>query len=229
MVPLDAQEPCSHLQGKGARAGNHVSEPARALLRVVGGPEVLEGQHELQAEDGVVLLCPVECASDVVPVGQDELVALRLLALTGLRGQMRCLGDRERTLGVATADDNGVCALIQSLGGELADRLEHRHGRGQRRGGDEGMRAIAKRGEHVWLVTNETENPSVHAQALDLSIGRLYPPHSYESIRKAGEWEKLHPFEEKRVDVEKMLVGIEVMPSQADVLDGFNMAPATTA
>ena len=90
------------------------------------------------------------------------------------------------------------------------------------------MRAIAKRGQHVWLVTNETDNPPVHAQVLDLWIGRLYPPHPYESVRKAGEWEKL-PFGGKHVDVDKMLVGIEVMPSQQDALDGFSMIPATTA
>jgi hypothetical protein len=52
-------------------------------------------------------------------------------------------------------------------------------------------------------------------------VRRLTP---YESMRKAGEWEKLGPFE--RPDVEKMLVGIEVMPSQQDVLDGFSMIPA---
>ena len=91
------------------------------------------------------------------------------------------------------------------------------------------MRAVAKRGEHVWLVTNETENPPVRAQVLDLAIGRLYPPHPYESMRKAGEWEKLHPFEAQRTDVERMLVGIEVMPSQEDALTGFSMIPAASA
>ena len=91
------------------------------------------------------------------------------------------------------------------------------------------MRALAKRGEHVWLVTHEEENPPTHAQVLDLSIGRLYPPYPYTSIRKAGDWEKLHPFEEKRVDVERMLVGIEVMPSQQEAFDGFSMGPAMSA
>jgi hypothetical protein len=91
-----------------------------------------------------------------------------------------------------------------------------------------GMRAIAKRGKHVWLVTHETANPPVHAQVLDLSIGRLYPPHPYETVRRAGEWEKL-PFGGKNVDVDRILVGIEVMPSQQDVLDGFSMTPAISA
>lgn len=90
------------------------------------------------------------------------------------------------------------------------------------------MRALAKRGKHVWLVTNETENPPTRAQVLDLSIRRLYPPHPYEQMRKASEWEKLHPFEEQRVDVESMLVGVEVMPSQEDVLNGFSMIPAAS-
>ncbi len=81
----------------------------------------------------------------------------------------------------------------------------------------------------MWLVTTETENPPVHAQVLDLAIGRLYPPHPYDSIVKNGEWEKLHPFTTQRVDVDKMLVGIEVMPSQENALDGFSMIPATSA
>ena len=34
------------------------------------------------------------------------------------------------------------------------------------------------------------------------------------------------PFGGKNVDVERMLVGIEVMPSQQDALDGFSMIPA---
>lgn len=91
------------------------------------------------------------------------------------------------------------------------------------------MRAVAKRGEHVYLVTAENEDPPVHAQVLDLAIGRLYPPHPYAAMLKAGEWEKLHPFEKQRVDVERMLVGIEVMPSQEEALDGFSMIPATSA
>jgi hypothetical protein len=77
------------------------------------------------------------------------------------------------------------------------------------------------------LVTSETEHPPMRAQVLDLNFGRLYPPHPYESMRKAGEWEKLGPFE--RPNVERMLVGVEVMPSQENLLDGFSMIPATTA
>jgi hypothetical protein len=46
-------------------------------------------------------------------------------------------------------------------------------------------------------------------------------------VLKAGEWEKLGPFE--KPDVERMLVGVEVMASQQDVLNGFSMIPATTA
>jgi len=87
------------------------------------------------------------------------------------------------------------------------------------------VRALAKRGQHVWLVTTETEHPPVHAQVLDLAIGRLYPPYPYERLHKAGDWEKI-PFGGKNVDVERMLVGIEVMPSQQDALDGFSMSPA---
>ena len=89
------------------------------------------------------------------------------------------------------------------------------------------MKALAKRREDVRLVTSETEHPPIWAQVLDLAIGRLYPPHPYETLRKAGEWEKLGPFEAP--DVEKMLVGIEVMASQEDVLNGFSMIPATAA
>ena len=33
----------------------------------------------------------------------------------------------------------------------------------------------------------------------------------------------------KNVDVERMPVGIEVMPSQQEALDGFSMSPATAA
>ena len=54
----------------------------------------------------------------------------------------------------------------------------------RRREGDDAMRAMAKRRTRVWLVTGETENPPVHAQVLDLSIGRLYPPHPYEQHRQ---------------------------------------------
>ena len=90
------------------------------------------------------------------------------------------------------------------------------------------MRVIAKRSPTVFLLTAESEDPPRYVQVLDLSIGRLYPPHPYETVRSAGEWEKL-PFGGKNVDVDRMLVGIDVMPSQQDVLDGFSIVPATSA
>ena len=59
--------------------------------------------------------------------------------------------------------------LLRLCNGDSRERSRRRRDRG------EGVRALAKRGEHVWLVTAEEETPPVHAQVLDLSIGRLYP------------------------------------------------------
>ena len=89
------------------------------------------------------------------------------------------------------------------------------------------MRAIAKRSDEVWLVTSEEQDPPERCQVLDLNIGRLYPPHPYDSVLKAGEWEKLHPL--KVPDVEPMLAGVEVMPEDIPNVDGFSMIPAASA
>jgi hypothetical protein len=89
------------------------------------------------------------------------------------------------------------------------------------------MRAMAKRGEHVWLVTSEHEDPPVRAQVLDLAIGSVYPPHPYAAMLKAGEWEELNPLEAP--DVEPMLSGVEVMPNNVPNADGFSMTPATSS
>jgi len=90
------------------------------------------------------------------------------------------------------------------------------------------MRTVAKRGEQVWLVTSEPrmagpQKLPAYGQVLDLSIGRLYPPHPCEEILKTGDWEMLTS--STSPDADAMLVGVEVMPAEIP-FDGFSMIPA---
>lgn len=76
-------------------------------------------------------------------------------------------------------------------------------------------------------MTAEEQYPPAGCQVLDLNIGRLYPPHPYDNVLKAGEWEELDPLQVP--DAEPMLSGVEVMPINVPNVVGFSMTPATSS
>jgi hypothetical protein len=101
-------------------------EAAHGLGRVLRHPEVLEAARELCRKDDLATRDgPVQRGADVSRLCGGELVALARAAHDRLDGQ----GERDRELRVVLempqADRVALAALVQPLGRELADRLEH--------------------------------------------------------------------------------------------------------
>ena len=61
----------AHLRGNGSGAIEQSAEPTDAFLRGGGVPETLQRNRQLETEDRVVLLCPVERASEIVALHQE--------------------------------------------------------------------------------------------------------------------------------------------------------------
>jgi hypothetical protein len=72
------------------------------------------------------------------------------------------------------------------------------------------MRAIAKRTDSVWLVTDEegTDLPE-HSRVLDLEQRKLFPRYNTQSILARGDWEDVE--EDAQPDFDEMLLGIDVL------------------
>ena len=70
---LDAQHACAELRRDLARAVEEALDPLEALLRACRVPEILEVVRELETQDRVVLLCPVECRPQVLALRQRPL------------------------------------------------------------------------------------------------------------------------------------------------------------
>lgn len=73
------------------------------------------------------------------------------------------------------------------------------------------MRAIAKRGESVWLITEEDGEEPVHARVLDLEQLKLFPPYPTQAILERGDWEPV----EEQPDLDHMLQGVDRMDGRA--------------
>ena len=84
---------------------------------------MLDTDGEPQAQLRVLLERPIECGADVVPLREDQVVALRSL---GLHRQPGRLGELQEELCVPALGARSLAGLAEAFPGVLADRLEHR-------------------------------------------------------------------------------------------------------
>ena len=98
-------------------------KPPRPFLRVVGEPEVVERDRELQPELDLALgLRPAESSTEVALVRDGDVEAL---LAGGVEGEVRGDGEREEVLRVPPLRRFEVTGGSQALACVLADRLEH--------------------------------------------------------------------------------------------------------
>src|ERR1700694_1637825 len=132
VVTGDGEAAAVSAQGMGASVGRDgfgrgvfekSREPAYALARVVGGPEHIHRDRELEPEcDRSARERPREGGAHVVLLGDRNVKALATFESAGI--EIRAVGNREEELGVPATDILGLLRLVEPFERVLANRVE---------------------------------------------------------------------------------------------------------